>query len=59
MEPIQYPRDAGVKQVGVGAELGGEAVGGVDGRALPADGFPQRVVLAHERHTVRVQVGML
>jgi hypothetical protein len=38
MEAVEDASDAGVEQIGVGAELGGEAVGGVDGRALAADG---------------------
>ncbi len=53
MQAVEHAGDAGVEDVGVGAQLGGEAVGGVDGRALAADGLPQRIVLADERHGSR------
>jgi len=48
MQPVEDSRDALVEQMRVGAELRGEAVGGVDGRALPADGLAERVVLADQ-----------
>jgi hypothetical protein len=45
---LEHAGDAVLEQVGVGPELRGEAVGGVDGRALAADGLAESRVLAHE-----------